>query len=178
MQTPDVKPSLPAGACASTGPPTTFSASADVMILQTSIVLPEPEPEPPLAADVLVEPPDDDPELLPQPARTTSAATAAAAPTRALRRMTMSLPRDPYVRVHGMRAPIAYRGPVPYCAPGGSDDGPRAPLAQERDPRTAAGSRAASDPAHADLGGRPPLRTDRDVRRSPTRRTPGPRPVG
>src|SRR6478736_68094 len=103
MHTPDVKPSLPADACASTGPPTTF------------------------------------------------AATATAAPMRALRRMTMSLPRDAYERVHGMRAPIASRGPVPYCAPGGSDDGPRAPLAQERDPRTAAGSRAASDPAHPHL---------------------------
>src|SRR3954471_16226 len=92
MHTPDDSPSLPAGACASTGPPTTFWASTGVMILQTSIFLLAPEPPPPLVADVLVEPVDDDPLLLPQPARTTSAATSTAAPMRALGRMTISLP--------------------------------------------------------------------------------------
>src|SRR3954453_14770543 len=95
MQTPEDRPSLPAGAWTATGPPTTFCASAGVMILHTSIFLPDALPPPLLVAGVPEVPSDFEPELLPQPARSTSAPTAAAAPIRAFGRMTMSSPGTP-----------------------------------------------------------------------------------
>jgi hypothetical protein len=55
------------------------------MILQTSIFFLSLEPL--LVADVPPAPVDVEPELLPQPASTTSAATATAAPIRAFGRM-------------------------------------------------------------------------------------------
>src|SRR3954447_14279812 len=125
MQTPEDRPSLPAGAWTATGPPITFSASAGVTILHTSIFLPDALPPPLLVADVPEVPPDFEPELLPQPARTTSA-TAAAAPIRAFGRMTMS-------------SPGRVLAPITVCGAGsrigdrchtarreGTDDGPRA----------------------------------------------------
>src|SRR4051812_28942621 len=167
MHTPLDRPSVPAGGCCSTGPPITFSASEAGMIAHTSIFSfapdPEPEPEPVVADDVdgsaAVEP-----ELLPHAASVPAAVTATAA-ILTVGRMATDSSGFKDRPDHGTRVRIAGRGPVPYCAPGGTDDGPRAPLAQERDPRTAGGSRAAPDPPHARLGRRPPRRATRDVRR-------------